>query len=282
MLDKQSEALLKQVSRANIERTVRELAAFPTRHTRSRYLGPVADLLVRRLRGFGYRDVALRPYTVGALRLNNVVCAKPGATKATILIGAHFDSRMERENDADARAPGASDNATGVAALLEAARLLAPIKLRDTVQFVLFSGEEQGLWGSTAYAREVKKTNLPLRFVFNIDQVGYPGKRRAINVDRDEGNVSRENDAASRRLVETVQQLAKRYVSVPTVVDPAYGSDYMPFEAQGYPIVGLYEGEGYPDYHKMTDTPDKVDFAFVAEVAKLTLATLLYEAGRAL
>jgi Zn-dependent M28 family amino/carboxypeptidase len=242
---------------------------------------PVAQWLERRLRSFGYRDVTLWPYEQAGARLVNVVCVKPAAQRQrrdTILLGAHFDSRMEQIADATARAPGASDNASGVAVLLEVARLLAPVRLRDAVRFVLFSGEEQGLWGSAAYAAFVKSQNVPLRFVFNLDQTGWSG-RGALQIDRDEGGRVGTNDAESRRLVELMQRLAKRYISVPTRIGPAFGSDYVPFEARGYPIVGLYEGQGYPHYHKTTDTPDRVDVGYVTEAAKLTLATLLHEAA---
>ena len=278
MLDKHSERLLRQVSRANLERTVRELAAFPTRHTLGKYLRPAADLLVKRFRGVGYKNAAIAPYVYANRSLPNVVCTKPGRVKNTILVCAHFDSRQEDGNNPDAPAPGADDNASGVAVLLEVARILAPVALRDSVQFVAFSGEEQGLWGSAAYAAQVKQAKLPLRFVFNLDQVAVPAARdRALLVDRDEGGATPANDAASRRLVATMQGLAKRYLAVPTRVDPAYDSDYVPFEARGYPIVGLYEGEGYAHYHKATDTPDRVDYAYVAEAARLTLATILHE-----
>lgn len=278
MLDKQDERLLRQVSRARLERIVRELAAFPTRHTLGKYLRPAADLLVKRFQGAGYKNAVVSPYVYADRTLPNVVCTKPGRVKNTILVCAHFDSRQEDLNDPDAPAPGADDNASGVAVLLEVARILAPLALSDSVQFVAFSGEEQGLWGSAAYAAQVKRANLPLRFVFNLDQVAVPASRdRALLVDRDEGGATPANDAASRRLVSVVQNLAKRYVSVPTRVDPAYDSDYVPFEARGCPIVGLYEGEGYAHYHKSTDTPGRVDFAYVAEATRLTLATILHE-----
>lgn len=65
-------------------------------------------------------------------------------------------------------------------------------------------------------------------------------------------------------------------VKVPTAIDPVEGSDYVPFEQQGYTVVGLYEGEyHYPHYHKDTDTADKVDFHYVRNMARLTLAFLL-------
>ena len=84
--------------------------------------------------------------------LKNIVCEKPGSTNNTIMISAHYDSRMEDINNSTAKAPGADDNASGVSALLEVARILSNVTLNHGIIFVLFSGEEQGKWGSTYYA----------------------------------------------------------------------------------------------------------------------------------
>jgi len=273
-------SLLKQVSRANLERDVRHLStAYPTRHTLGKHLDASADWLAGRMRAHGYRDVAFHTYERGGRRLRNVVTNKAGRAKRTILVSAHYDSRAQNLADAEARAPGANDNATGVAAVLEVARLLRPLALADSLRFVFFSGEEQGLWGSYAYARQVRAENLDLRFVFNLDQIGYPPRDRALYVDRDESG-RRENNAASAALVRKVQELARTVVRVPTRVDPAYGSDYIPFEQQGHTIVGLYEaGKDYPAYHRSDDTIEKVDFAYVTDMTRLCLATLLAEAS---
>lgn len=281
--DAEIAALVRKVSSTNIKRDVKHLStAYPTRHTLGKYLLPCSEWLSLRLKQSGLRNVGFHEYTQSGKRLRNVVAEKAtslsGWTKPpkTVIVCAHFDSRMERLNDSEARAPGANDNATGVAVLLEAARILSPIALPDTLRFILFSGEEQGLWGSAAYVQ-----NLPgvgpgsIRFVFNIDQIGYPPPNRAIFVDRDEGNAHRDNDAASASLVQQIQTLARRVVKVPTDVDPAYGSDYIPFEQKGYAIVGLYEaGKDYPHYHKTTDTFEQVDFTYVTDMARLTVASL--------
>lgn len=282
LVDKdQTAALLGRVSRANVERDVRHLSTtYPTRHTLGAHHNACADWLAARFRAAGWRDVRFHTYARGNKTLKNVVAAKPTASQAsskpikTTLVCAHFDSRMEDLGDAEARAPGANDNASGVAVLLEMARLLANVPITDNLRFVLFSGEEQGLWGSEAYAAD-PKNHANLRFVLNLDQIGYPPKDRAVFVDRDESGRP-DNNAASAHLVARVRELARTRVNVPTRVDPAYGSDYIPFEARGVPIVGLYEaGKNYPHYHRPTDTVDKVDFAYVGDMARLALATVL-------
>lgn len=273
--------LLRQVSRANIERDVRHLStAYPNRNTLGKYLAPCADWLAGRLRECGLRDVTIPEYTVpsGKATARNVIGTKRGKTADTILLCAHFDSRQQRLFDPDAPAPGANDNGTGVAVVLEVARLLTPLTLGASLRFCFFSGEEQGLWGSRAYARQVKVERTPIRFVFNLDQIGFPPTDRALFVDRDEGGESRSNDAAGRALVARIQALARDIVKVPTRVDPAEDTDYVPFEREGYVIAGLYEAGKYPAYHRDTDTAEKVDYAYVADMARLTLATLYTEA----
>lgn len=272
-------SLVRQVSRANLERDVKYLStAWPTRHTFSRHHDAIAGYLRGRL-AQSVGEVRFQTYSQRGRSLKNVVgIASPPPTKLpldSVLFGAHFDSRQEDLGNPEAPAPGADDNATGVAVLLEVARLwkLFPGRKRDRVTFALFSGEEQNLWGSNALARE----RMPYKWVFNLDEVGYPPQTgpKYLFLDIDERG-RKDNNAESARLIARLEDLAKNVVKVPTKRDPAEASDYMPFEKLGVPIVGLYEGEyRYPHYHKSTDTFDRVDFGYVTDMAKLTLAFLL-------
>lgn len=278
-------ALVSRVSRANLERDVNHLAnAYPTRHTLGKYLPDVAEWLRKRLHENGVPGARLHTYSQFGRTLPNVVAEKPGietpgSKTQTILLCAHFDSRAENLMDATVRAPGADDNATGVAAVLEAVRVLTAHRLADHLRIVFFSGEEQGQWGSQAYAQAVKAEKLNLRFVFNVDQIGLPPADRALFVDRDEA-APVQNNAASAALVERVRTLAREVVKVPTRTDPAEHTDYVAFEQLGYVITGLYEAVPHnPNYHRTTDTPDKVDFAYVHDMTRLTVATLASEGG---
>lgn len=267
---------LKDVSRANLERDVRHLStAYPTRNTFSKHIDPCADWLIGRLKKLGYKDVSRHTYQQRGKTLPNVIGVKPGKTARTIILCAHFDSRMEDVFDETSPAPGADDNATGVAVVLEIARILQKIPMKDTVRFAFFSGEEQGLWGSAAYAKQVEKEKTDIAFVFNLDQIGYPPKSRVIKVESDQGG-RRDNNAASAKLVTRMEELAKTVVKFPTKRDKTWGSDYLPFENLGHTIVGLYEAtDDYPDYHKTTDTIKNVDFDYLSDMARLCLATLL-------
>ncbi len=270
-------SVLKQVSRKRLERTVWDLSTkWPSRHTLSRGCDLAANYLSGMLVGAGWRSSTPTYKAPGGKDCYNVVAELgPKNPRSTVIFCAHFDSRQERMNLPDAPAPGADDNATGVAALLEIALLVRKLPLKDRVVIALFSGEEQGFWGSTAFSKVVQKP--PIRFVFNLDQVGYPMQKgeKFLFVDIDQKG-RKANNAESARLVARCQELAKTVVNVPTKVDPAENSDYDVFERLGVPIIGLYEGEEhYPNYHKSTDTADKVDYAYLTDMTRLALAFLL-------
>ena len=191
------------------------------------------------------------------------------------MLCAHYDSRMESLADATSRAPGADDNASGVAAVLEVARLLAGVDLTDTVHFVAFSGEEQGLWGSTEYAAQLAAAGTPVHRLVNLDMVGVPPADGSVTVERDLGNVVATNDAGSATFGAVMAQAAADYTSLPVVLGPIYASDYMPFEARGWVTIGAFEGGSNPDYHRTTDDVGTLDHAYLTAVTRLTLATLL-------
>ncbi len=274
--DKYLATLVELVSTANLEATVNHLASYHTRHSLSPQIGQVADWITARFTGYGYADVSSHTYTREGHTLRNVVCRKPGsgAQPKTVLLCGHYDSRAANLADPSAKAPGADDNATGIALILECARLLRHADLADTVLFVAFSGEEQGLWGSTAYAETLQQAGEPIELVYNVDMVGYPPANRAIIVERDTGNAVASNDAASVAVGAVIAQLAADYTTLPAQLGPIYASDYMPFEARAYVAVGLYEAGNNPGYHSVDDTVDKVDVGYLTEVTKLALASM--------
>jgi hypothetical protein len=239
----------------------------------------VATWLANQFKALGYADVIKHSYVKFGYQLENVVCTKPGVGNAEqlIILCGHYDCIMENPQDTTSRAPGADDNATGMAVILEIARILADVQLEDTVQFVGFSGEEQGLWGSSAYAQYLHDNNVNVHCLINLDEVGYPAANSSIIVERDTGNQTPENDLASQKFGDLMAQMAADYGSTPVLFGPIYQSDYMPFEACGYVVIGLYEGEGNPNYHHSSDVPGTVYYPYVADAARIALATLLSE-----
>src|SRR5690606_32635139 len=139
----------------------------------------------------GCDEVAFHEFRIGQRTRRNVVATIRGATRPdeTVLVGAHYDSRNKQIADFRGPAPGADDNASGTAALLELARSLAADRPGRSVHLVAFSGEEQGLIGSRAYARACGDEGLSITLMVNLDMIGHPmdADGRELVVDRDPG-----------------------------------------------------------------------------------------------
>lgn len=279
--DKFLASLVTRVSQTNLQQLVNNLSAFHTRHTKSTYIAQVATWLSNQFKSFGYTDVIKFPYTRGGFNLENIVCTKEGVgnTGRIIIICGHYDCIMENPLDANARGPGADDNASGIAVLLEVARILADVVLEDTVQFVGFSGEEQGMWGSFAYAQHLQANQISIHRLINLDMVGYSPTGSSIVVERDIGNNTQVNDLPSQEFGNLMAQMAADYTTIPVLLGEIFASDYIPFEARGIAAIGLYEGEGNPNYHHASDTPSTINYSYLADAARITLATVLGEAA---
>jgi len=274
--DKTIATLVELVSQANLEASVAHLASFHTRHSFSTTIADAAAWLVQAFQDYGF-TVTLHSFDAMGHTMQNVVATRPGTSGRTFLVCGHYDCRMQDGNDATARAPGANDNGSGVAVLLELARILAEVDLVHDVRIVAFTGEEQGLLGSAAYAELVSGQGLDIGWLLNLDMVGYPDANDTIIVERDLGNAVPDNDAASQAWGDVIGALAAAYTSLSVMFGDIWGSDYVPFEEVGYVVAGLWESGNYPTYHTDDDTPDDLDYPYLTDVAKLALATVLTE-----
>jgi Zn-dependent M28 family amino/carboxypeptidase len=277
---------LQTVDPTRIEATVKHLAAYPTRLSGTPESDQAADWLADLYRSLGDEQVVFEAFDLrDGVKARNLLITRPGTDPAApiLVIVAHYDSRSAKIRDPAARAPGADDNASGSAAMLELARVLKPTELRRTIVFAACSGEEQGLVGSAALAKRLSAEKRPIAAVINLDMVGHPidPERRAIVVEDDRGNAHADNDAPSRTLAATLTAAAEGHTRLEPKPGPMYGSDYMPFEAAGYPCVGLFDGaDAEPFYHQATDTPEQVDPAYTADVVRLLVAAVLDLANR--
>ena len=291
--------IIEEVNSTNLEKTIRDLSSFHTRHTESEYLDDVAYWLTEKLQSVCGREVYVQNFTYtpdktddkdsdrksnthrqepSSYDLKNIICEKPGSTNNTVMISAHYDSRMEDINNSTARAPGADDNASGVSALLEIARILSNVSLNHSIIFVLFSGEEQGKLGSTYYADYVHKTDVDLDLLINLDMIGFSSDiANNFLVEYDNGNVVSDNDKHSRAVANFIRDVAEKYTNLNTTLGLLGNSDYLPFEALGYTVIGLHD-DGVtknPDHHTTADTPDNLNYEYLTSTTKLVLATIL-------
>lgn len=229
---------------------------------------------------------------------------EPG--RVVILMG-HLDSRNSDVMDAVGEAPGANDDASGVALAIEAARLLSKTKHRATIVYAALSGEEQGLWGATLLAETAKERGWTIDAVLNNDivgnTVGQDGRRVADRVRvfsegirqvetieeakkrRGDGG---EDDGPSRALAKAIDGVARGMpgaLEVFAVRRPdrfGRGGDHEAFLRLGYPAVRFTVGaENYDQQHQNLrtengrvygDTIDKMDFDYAAKVTAINVA----------
>jgi Zn-dependent M28 family amino/carboxypeptidase len=281
------EPILKMVSKDTIKSWLLKLSSYHTRHSKSGYINEVADWLRGEFVSMGYDDVDFHTYTENidgnSYDLKNVICNKNGTNDKRILICAHYDSRMKSLGDSESRAPGANDNASGVSAILEMARVIKNQSLEYPLQFALFSGEEQGLLGSKHYAKFVKDNNIPIYRLINLDMIAYPAfnpGKITIEIDDNtpEHNQVKENDRDSIEFGNVMADMSS-YTDLQINLGSIYDSDYEPFEAEGFVVIGAYDGSAQedqnPHYHDSSDTPDLIDWDYLTSVTKMVLATVL-------
>lgn len=266
-----------KVEEKRIVQAIAQLSSIHSRHSYSMTIDQAVTYLQQEFESFGYATY-LHNFAVIGRSLQNIVATKAGTgnTGKIIVIGAHYDSIGSQHDDPFSLAPGADDNASGIAVMLEVARLLAKISLTDELRFVAFSGEEQGLHGSTAYVQKLQEENVDVKLMINLDMIGYPDSQKAIRIEYDQGMTVPTNDKASKTYADAMVNLCHTYTTILPALDRAYASDYEPFEAAGWVIVGLFESDENPNYHRHTDTVDTVDMSYITQAARLTLATLLH------
>jgi len=266
-----------QVSAGFLQRTVETLSAVPTRWTESPNFPEVETMVLRLMRGHAApgTEVARQAYRLpsGETR-HNIVAGQPVTGREIIVVGAHFDSISEQP----ARlAPGANDNATGVAALVEAMRILTGEDLGRDLVFVAFSGEEQGLLGSTACRDVAVRDGWPIKLMINLDMLGWrpPDPARPFIVEYDRGNAVPDNDAASRSYGALAAQMAAAHTNLTVMHTDIWDSDYMPFEQAGFPCIGFYDGGAEGGiYHSSRDVADLVDFGRLEQATRMLVATI--------
>jgi hypothetical protein len=317
--------MLRQVDAHHIEKTVRTLVGFGTRNTLSsqddpkRGIGAARDWLYQQFQDIaktsdGRMTVELQtfeqqpgkfPRIAAPTKLTNVVATlhgtQPESADRIYVVSGHYDSMCSKPTDAGCDAPGADDDASGVAVALEAARVMAPHKFNATIIFMAVAGEEQGLVGSTYFAEQAKQKNLNIDAMFTNDIVGHGNDSLRVFSEgipsnetpeeaRTRRSVGGENDGPSRQLARYI--LETSHIYVPNFrVWMIYrrdrylrGGDHVPFLEQGYPAVRFTEtNENYDHQHQNVrvengvqygDLPQFDTFSYIAKVARVNVAAL--------
>ena len=326
-------AALQQVSAQHIQANIEKLVSFGTRLTLSaqdpasiaagRGIGAAREWIKAEFERYskdcgGCLEVKTDSFTQQpadripkATEITNVYAVLRGTdpenAKRIVLVTGHYDSRNSNTLDVAGDAPGANDDGSGTAVSLECARVLSKMKFPATIVFLTVAGEEQGLNGSSHFAKMAKEQGWNLEAVLNNDIVGgdkSPEQDHSVVRVFSEGlpaaateqdirrirNLGGENDSGSRQLARYVTDVGRTYdVGVkPLLVFRLdrylRGGDHYAFNQQGFSAVRFTEfREDFHHQHQNVrtengieygDLPKFVDFDYVARVARLNAATL--------
>lgn len=263
--------LVADVSGYNILTDLTTFESFGVKEIGTTALSNAENWITDRYTSLGYTDIQLQPFTAGGQPTNNIIITKTGTEfpDTFLIIDAHYDT---------INGPGVNDNGSGTVSLLEMARLLADVDTRYSIKFIHFSGEEDGLLGSSFYVQNtVIPQNLDVLLVFNIDEVGgVSGENNdTITCERDERSPN-SNNAESAAMTTILANSIELYTDLNTQIAEAFASDYIPFENNGQIITGLYETNVTPFSHGPNDTLANMDPDYLTEVVKGALGATLH------
>lgn len=260
------QAMVDAVDIITMSTKVNDLVAFGTRKSTTTGGVQAQNYLVAQFQALGYSDVTTFDYNSYC---DNVIAVKPGvATPDRIyVIGGHYDSISNVT-----AAPGADDNASGTAGVLEAARVLASRSFESTIYFIGWSGEEQGLVGSDAWCDWAVQQGLDIRGYINLDMEGYLSTPRDLDVLSNTGSTWLRN---------LVFELVPLYVPTLSLIDgflTSGSSDHASFWDHGYAALFFFEdSDNYSPYiHTANDVVGTSlnNYQFMKENVQAAVATM--------
>ncbi len=266
--------LANQISRAAYVATLRRLIAFESRHSFTPKVNEAASWALEQFKAYGLA-AEIVPFQVRGTELPNVVAEITGSDhpEQIYIVGAHIDSISWNRS----QAPGADDNASGSAGVLEMARILGGRRSASTVRFLLFSGEEQGLYGSKAYVKQLQQKGelQNVKAMLNLDMISFD---KTAPLD-----LMLEGRAISHGLSDRLQANAQAYAPDVDVyrTDNAWGSDHIPFLDKGIPTTLTFEYE-YDDNgndHTPSDVFGICNVDLALSILRMDVVTLAELAG---
>jgi len=227
-----------------------QIVMTPTRYTYSGDIKNSAIYIYQFFEGLGY-PAHFHNFTINGISAQNVYAIKRGAIypDEIVVIGAHYDSISENPNTF---APGANDDGSGTAAVMHVARLFSGVNTDRTIFFVVFSGEEQGLFGSQIFVNLIKNNKWNVVNTICLDMISYSGSFFGVTV---------EGTSKYQSLIDVLEFNFLQYSTSDgnfqiRTATRSYGSDHVSFQNAGIPAVLLIELDDVdtPYYHNTKDT----------------------------
>jgi len=272
-----SDSIIAQVtSSVNVDSVryfIQSLQDFQTRFLFANTRDAVALWIKNQFLQMGFTDVVLDSFQYQGTWQKNVIATLPGIYEPEVfnIVGGHHDSYSS--GDPLVYAPGADDNASGTAAVLETARVIKAQNYQpeSTIKFITFAAEEYGLWGSKDYAEKALIEGMNIKIMINHDMIShtyYPANQSEVDINRYSG-------------YDYLRDLAFYCIENYSVLTPSNGSlnssgsDSHSFWQRGFPSVYFEETNFSPFYHSPGDTIGNYSMEYCAEVIKSSCATLL-------
>jgi Peptidase family M28 len=261
--------LVNQVSRVSFEADLIHLVSYPTRFSTSTHYTDAATWAQGQLEAMNY-STQLQSITVNGSNSRNVIADKLGSgtgSRDIVLVTAHLDSVNEKGGPL-AIAPGADDNGSGSMGLLQMARVFQNHTSVHDLRFILFGGEEQGLFGSKQFVANLSAPEQQrVRAVINMDMIG--------SLNSPSLSVLLEGAPLSQNVIDSLLSAAKTYtqLTVQTSLSP-HDSDHVPFIDSKIPAVLTIEGaDGANDkIHSSHDTIDHINYELALEILRMNIA----------
>ena len=270
--------MLALVNADTLQAYVQHLQNYQTRYALADNHTEVANWIRARFESYGFTNVWMQEYPRLTTTQYNVIADIPGSQYPDryIITGAHYDSQSEYNNNF-IFAPGADDNASGTAGLLEMARVMKATgyQPRCTIRFIAFSAEEGAGWGSDFYCEYAISENQNIRLMVNQDMIAAnnPPSNEFLVVPY----TGFEDDCIE------AMAISQQYVSfTPVMGDPNEGSDSFVFAQNGFDSVFFHERHFNNNYHTCNDVIDILDFDYTAQIVRAATATTAVYANKPL
>lgn len=270
------QALVDQVSSVEFMAHLEPLTEFPTRHSHSPNFAAAANLCVDVLTTLGY-DAELQVVPLGSQLTFNVVADKPGAAadRNLVIAMAHLDS-INIHGNIDSAAPGADDNGSGSAGVLEIARVFSGHAGVNDLRLILYGGEELGLFGSKHHVSVMNGDDKArLAAAVNMDMIG------GLNLPTPAVLI----EAGHQSVIDELSNAADQFTSlaVETSLNP-FASDHVPFINAGLPAALTIEGadSNNDKIHTENDTLDQIDAELAEQIIRMNVGCIAQKLGNAL
>ena len=254
---------------------VLDLVNFGTRYTHASSFPNVTEYARAKFEAMGLTPT-LEPFQIGGRTRHNVIAEIPGSVTPddVWVVCGHIDSTSQNPSNF---APGADDNASGSAAVIEMARVLSGFRFDSTLRFICFSGEEQGLVGSNAHVNRLKQQGQlgRVKGVINMDMIAY--KNTGVNDVLIEGGAQ-----TSQAMMSLLSGLVSQHTNlVPFTSTNPFGSDHMPYINNGVNAVLTIEYQDWfnPNYHTTSDTFNTLTIPLALDIVRLNIAGIATGAG---